>query len=231
MIRLIPNDRGDIVGRAALMPTVLLNNAEGVLAAGGLRIMNYPNWAGILLGEVSKIDRRNGETHLSPRATAAWITVQVGLVHAAKLDPEEKARFADLALRYGASIDDLPIAKVKGSWVNSIEFARELNTLDQLVLEIGHLHYDGNIDNVPKWEFDQYFKPSDDIVFLPFLWDFMRGNLRSSPIGTYTLGICENIWGGYEEQNEDDRLVWHVHREEIRRQITVYRKPRLDKSQ
>jgi hypothetical protein len=56
--------------------------------------MNYPNWEGVLLGEVSKIDRRSGETYLSPRATAQWVSVQVGLVRAAKLDPEEKARFA-----------------------------------------------------------------------------------------------------------------------------------------
>jgi hypothetical protein len=223
MIREIRNDQGKIVGRGALFPGLYLSGNDGVLVSGGLRISGYPNWIGVLLGDVSKTDRQVGRTYLSEKATAEWASSQVRSVRRAKLDAEEKARFANLALEYGTSVEGLPIAKVKGNWLSTASLFKELNNMTEIVLIHGGITYDDDIDGVLKWEFEQYFKPRDELVFLPNLRGAF-GKPDGSMLGSYVQALCDHAWGRCEQYEEEDRLVGYVDEVEIRRTITVFSK-------
>ena len=139
------------------------------------------------------------------------------------MDPEEKARFADVALRYGASIEGLPIAKMRGHWLPTTSLSKQLRNLTETVFINGNVLYDDDVDNVLKWEFEKNFKPKDDLLFLPFLRSSFQ-KPEASNLGKYVLLLCEIAWGRCESLEEEDRLVGHVNGVEIRRDVTVFRK-------
>jgi hypothetical protein len=32
---------------------------------------------------------------------------------------------------------------------------------------VGEIEYDGDVDDMPKWAFERYFKPADNLIVLP----------------------------------------------------------------
>lgn len=174
------------------------------------------------MGDVSKIDRQAGRTRLSAEATALWASRQVRSVRRAKLDPEEKARFANLVLEYGGSIKGLPIARMNGDWSTTTTILKALHNIIEVVLINGHV-FDADLDHVLKWEFEQHFTPNDDLIVLPYLYHSFQ-EPDASYLGKYLLRLCKSAWGNCEQCEENDRLVGHVNCEEIRRDTKVFRK-------
>lgn len=218
MVRIIRDDSGQIVGRGAFQAPKLFILGEGVLVAGGLRVMSWSNWVGIVIGDVSKIDRASGQSRMTERATRQFINDQVPLVEASALGDEEKARFADLTLQYGGSIGSLPIARLSDKWVNSLEFLEYLKNIRQFVLINGEITYNDDADAILKWDFNLYFKPAGDLVCLPRIH---LGHEQSSALGSYVLELCRVAWSDFSQRKEFERVVGTVHGQEITRSVTL----------
>ena len=145
-----------------------------------------------------------------------------------------QALCAEICLECGASISRLPIAEWAGVWLNSDQLRSQLNQMHEIALFVGAVQYEDGED-VPKWVFEQQFKYSNDVLFVPDLYEpigaperrtWLEPPLRRrSHLKQLILSIMTQVWGGYERWIDDERVIGEAGHTDVVRYVDVYCKP------
>jgi hypothetical protein len=106
--------------------------------------------------------------------------------------------------------------------------------MNEIALFVGDVEYEDNED-VSKWAFEQEFEFSDDILFVPDLYEPIgaperRSWLeppvrRQSYLKQLVLYIIRRVWGGYERGVDSERVIGEVRLEEIVRTVDIFCRP------
>lgn len=130
---------GDVIGRAAVIPTDLYIDF-GAVVDGGLRVCSISKIGGILQGSTVTAARNVAIPTVDPQALAEWASGQQGLLlkyegdNAADVDLSDLAEAADVIARCGGIIGPLPVAESADGWL-SVDDIREWDPMpDEVVL-------------------------------------------------------------------------------------------------
>lgn len=227
LVRPIIGADNALVGRAALWPTTW--HHAGILVAGGLRVQTVPHIVGIMMGEVQIAARNQGRMLATPMAIQTWVSEQAKLIETSNLSEQRKAMSAEIILECGGAIGNLPIAQRGGTWFTVEELRDLIHNERRLLIQVGEIDYE-DYDPVGRDIFNGHFTPSKELLFFPALSDLLLNtenrNNRRRP--SYLLGFFEDllhqIWGNFEEFEEDDYIVGTAWGSEITRSITTYQR-------
>lgn len=111
---------GDWLGRACILPT---SYAPGVIIVGGLRTYENINLRGVLLGSPTTASRMSAAASVSRAELARWSSEQSSRVASYIHSPAQQAECAMQIAALGGSVENLPIALLGGSWLNTEEVA------------------------------------------------------------------------------------------------------------
>jgi hypothetical protein len=167
-------------------------------------------------------------------ALSKWAVEQATLIETSGMSTDCQALCAEICLECGATISSLPIAEWAGVWLNSDQLRNRLNQMNEIALFVGDVHYEDHED-VPRWVFEQQFKYSKDVLFIPDLYEpigaperrtwLERPLRRRSRLKQLILSIMTQVWGGYERWIDDERVIGEAGHTDIVRSVDVYCKP------
>ena len=235
LIREITAPSGEVFGRAALWPsTSTADERPGALAVSGLRITGIPHILGVVSGSATTAARDLGAMRVPAAALSKWAAEQATLIETSGMSKDCQALCAEICLECGASISRLPIAVWAGVWLNSDQLRSQLNQMHEIALFVGAVQYEDGED-VPKWVFEQQFKYSNDVLFVPDLYEpigaperrtWLEPPLRRrSHLKQLILSIMTQVWGGYERWIDDERVIGEAGHTDVVRYVDVYCKP------
>jgi hypothetical protein len=220
---------GAVFGRAALWPSTI-NERPGALTVGGLRVTGISHILGVVSGDATTAARDLGSMQVPAEALSKWAAEQATLIKTSEISEDRQALCAEICLECGASVFGLPIARWGGIWLNPDQLGVQLYQMNEIALFVGDVEYEDNED-VPKWAFEQEFEFSDDILFIPDLYEPIgapeqRSWLeppvhRQSYLKQLVLYIIRQVWGGYERGIDSERVIGEVRLEEIVRTVDV----------
>lgn len=213
---------GQVVGRAALYPSPYMWAERGALVFGGLRVSGVRHFLGVVPGDVATAARNTGDVLLEVEALSKWANEQVRLIESSDLSAEHKTICAEIALESGATVLGLPVAKWGGVWLSSDELRSRFTHEDEVPIYLGDVVHGAN-DPVPRYVFEREFEPIDDILFISLLEPFHS----TSHLKNHVLAILRQVWGGYEEHDDHDRVVGRANGEEITRSVEVLWRPKV----
>jgi Histidine kinase-, DNA gyrase B-, and HSP90-like ATPase len=221
-IRPLATSEGQVIGRAALYPSTWIGSWRGAVVCGGLRVRGVEHFLGVVPGHVSTVARDRGRVLLPAQTLAKWATEQVQLIQSSNLSAEHATLCAEIALGNGGSILGLPVARWAGVWLNSEELHARFAREHEVSIYLGEVTYH-DYDPVPRHVFEREFEPSDDILFISVLETLSR---HTSHLKHHLSAILRQIWGGYSEHDEHDRVVGRANGEDITRKVEVFRRPK-----
>jgi hypothetical protein len=232
LMREITSLDGAVFGRAALSPSTSTAQARsGALTVGGLRVMGIPHILGVVSGNATTAARDQGSIQVPPNALSEWAAEQAKLIEASGMSMENQALCAEVCLECGAWISGLPIARWGGVWLNCQQLGAQLLQMNEIALFVGGVEYEDSED-VPKWVFEQQFRFSNDILFIPALsepigaperryWLEPPVHRRSS-LQQFVLLIITQVWGGYESWLDSERVIGEAGLTDIVRMVEVF---------
>jgi hypothetical protein len=233
LMREISSMDGAVFGRAALWPSTI-NERPGALTVGGLRVTGISHILGVVSGDATTAARDLGSMRVPAEALSKWAAEQATLIKTSEISEDRQALCAEICLECGASVFGLPIARWGGIWLNPDQLGVQLYQMNEIALFVGDIEYEDNED-VPKWAFEQEFEFSDDILFIPDLYEPIgapeqRSWLeppvhRQSYLKQLVLYIIRQVWGGYERGIDSERVIGEVRLEEIVRTVDVFCRP------
>ncbi len=116
----ILSSSGDWLGRVCVLPS---SYAPGVITVGGLRTSEIINLRGVLLGSPTTVSRMNATAFVSQAELTRWSSEQSRRITSYVRNPAQQAECAMQIAALGGDIGDLPIALLKGSWMNTDQVA------------------------------------------------------------------------------------------------------------
>jgi hypothetical protein len=234
LMREITSLDGAVFGRAALWPSTSTAQARsGALTVGGLRVMGIPHILGVVSGNATTAARDQGSIQVPPNALSEWAAEQAKLIEASGMSMENQALCAEVCLECGAWISGLPIARWGGVWLNCQQLGAQLLQMNEIALFVGGVEYEDSED-VPKWVFEQQFRFSNDILFIPALsepigaperWWLERPVHRRSSLQQFVLLIITQVWGGYESWLDSERVIGEAGLTDIVRMVEIFCRP------
>lgn len=234
-MRVLTDDAGNIFGRAMIETSRFGSNNTGCITVGGLRATKIDIIRGVLIGRENTASRNDASPLASPAVAATWATDQANLISAAALTGEDKARGAQVVLRFGGDIGELPIIQTGGHWMNAHEFSVGLKSLDTIhVYDRGTVEYDEDKDDVHPRDFSSNFEPENSICFVPndmpgYYWpntQKLLGNFVKEGAPKGLFDVIENIirqeFGPGVTEYQLEMTVGEVNGDEITRPVWVY---------
>lgn len=229
LIRPIYGEENTVVGRCAIWPATSYWRHTGVLTSGGLRVESFPHLLGLVTGDVSNAARSAGKTRISSEALCNWAAQQAVLLQGTNLDDESKALSAEIVLRCGAEIGELPIVRLGTIWANRSGLAELLSKRKEAIVYVGEVEHEDD-DDIGRTYFHAAFESSKDVFFIPKLSLTFETRKSKSEFGFLSGGsrllreferVVTELWG--EQDSYDDlRPVGDVGHAEILRPVNVY---------
>jgi hypothetical protein len=188
-----------------------------------------PHLLGIVTGgEVDTAARDQGRLTVPPDAFVTWVTEQGRLFEEAALSAEQKAVGAEIILKCGGTIGNLPVAFSGNMWLTLEELRPLIASQQEIAVHVGEITHEAD-DAVGMNVFDNEFKPLQDLIIIPKLSkDFMhpvrfgRDGLRTSLLLSAFEDLLQNVWGGFEEFEDYGYPVGSVGGEDIIRPVNIY---------
>lgn len=241
IMRPIAGESGKLYGRAFIKPEKWYSG--GWVTISGLRAQRLFNIEGVLMGEAVTATRDTARPIATKDALAVWATEQARLIAKGITDREQQALSAEVVLECGGDICDLAVIKWCDEWLTSTEFATRLRDVDELLVSFdGDFVYDEDQDEVHPREFKQNFVLNDNVaIVLKHDGTIIRSRTTSWPrslTGTPYVGesnvatsirkIASSVWGDNCYKGWDTRKVGTVDGTDIERDVTVFRRFRLE---
>lgn len=184
---------------------------------------------GILTGgEVETAARDRGGVTMPSDALAAWASEQCKLLEEADLPPEQKAQSAEIIVQCGGTIGTLPVAFSGTVWLNLEELRPLIASKQKIPVYMGKITYEEDTDPVGRMEFDNEFKPSQELIIVPELSEvfiypvLFRPNHGPSCLLDVFEDLLRTVWGGFEESEDYEYRVGSIWGVEILRLVTIY---------
>lgn len=118
-----------LVGRACVIPDV-----RGCISIGGFRSRTPVGIAGLLLGESVRVSRDKANLLSMRKELKRWATEQAKLVPSLTNKPEQRAECAHIIGVLGGETGSLPVAKVRGRWVDFETLSRWARPKESIIL-------------------------------------------------------------------------------------------------
>jgi hypothetical protein len=233
LMRPLLGSAGTPYGRAALWPSDHSWDHRGALISGGFRIRGVPHVAGLLAGEVTTAARHEGEPALPLEAISVWAEEQARLIEASAIDDEQKALCADIAVRFGADVGQLPIVRYQGAYLTTAQAIDQIRDKSEIIVHIGMVEHE-NDDDVGISTFDSQFKHSRSVFFLPRvdrrgLASFQGSDEKKSPtLWDFFVSAVKSIWGEVDIDDTNIMPVGEVDGQDILRAVDVLRRSEAD---
>jgi hypothetical protein len=219
-IRKVKDQSGAVFGRASIWPSF---RSFGALTTKGLRMRSLGNVVGFMDGDATVVSRSEGVLLVPEIALAEWATEQATLVAQDAIDEEFKAKCAEIVLRCGGTIFDLPVVLWDEMWLHTADLRSKLKNKDKVTLHRGDVTHETD-DPISKWEFESNFKLSKEIILIPELPRFVADYLPEvSSLKDHLLGVLIEVWGEYDEENEVMTVGFAGH-EEITRWVDLFQR-------
>ena len=137
-LRLIWDDRGNIIGRAC----IAVNNSgnfnyvslQGGVTVGGLFACSLTGIAGILLGNIQNTARDDAVPLANSGVISEWASEQATLVPLLYSEPDMQMKCAQIIRMLGGDTGSLPIGYYQDKWVSYFDISKERNLPDELYL-------------------------------------------------------------------------------------------------
>jgi len=160
-------------------------------------------------------------------AFAVWAIEQGRLLEETASSAKQKAVGAEIILKCGGTIGNLPVAYSFYTWLTLEELRPLIASKLHIAVHVGEITYD-DTDPVTRNDFDTQFTPSQDLIIVPMLSeDFMHPvrfgrDLRTSSLLSVFKDLLQNVWGVFEASEDDEYVVGSACGEEIIRSVTIY---------
>jgi hypothetical protein len=166
-LRLLCDDQGEIVGRAACIAFQQAYKADatglyGAVTVGGLKACNLQGIVGILPGRSLRASRDTATPLVNNIVLSKWASEQAEILMQICDDPEmlyESAKFVRLCL---GSTNGLPVARHRGSWVTAEQIAEMALPPDVAIL-VHNYSIEQELKHVKSYDLD-------DSVFVTETW-------------------------------------------------------------
>lgn len=130
-LQLVRDEKGTIVGRIAISPSVQagrfrggrLTILPGVVTVGGLRACSLSGIAGILVGVPQRAARDVAIPSVPEEVLAQWAAPQSTLVREVVREPESQAECASVVRACGGQTHDLAVALSNRGWLTATDIA------------------------------------------------------------------------------------------------------------
>jgi hypothetical protein len=234
-------DNGEVVGRACVSSRF----SSGVVTVGGLKASMLSGITGILVGKPERAARDAAQPIISKEALSKWADEQSKLIPTIYKDPKEQAECAEVIVRCGGDVSNLPVAQLGGEWVSYQDILDKKDLPDEIYIDISYRAV--NMENLSSWLYlPHVIKPyhrSTTILqnsiysnwpsVLFYDNDGKHDWMRFSSIGTVMRAIAK-VWGVAEEiiveqyrdeNNHSTKIVSYIGSEEWTAPVTILRKP------
>lgn len=238
-MRPVSGEDNKIYGRAYISPSrYYFSSPDGWVTVSGLRASKVRNLGGVLLGEATTAARNSALPIVTKEALSAWATHQAELIASSVKDEEQQALSAEVVLECGGDIGDLKIARWGGEWLSVNELEKKISSESEIFIHFeGEFEYDEDADSVHPKEFHSDFDVSDNVIIVlrhdggvlsagNNSWPrTITGQKKPSDsnVAMHIRSAIQRIWGGFEE-NEEDQVVGFVFGYDITRAVAVFRR-------
>ncbi|MBF2715463.1 ATP-binding protein [Agrobacterium vitis] len=229
LMRPIRDTSGNVIGRAAIWPSIGYSKQSGVLVSGGFRIQSVSHLAGVLLGEVQTAARSSGTAIIDNAEIKEWAAEQSNLILKCDISDERRALMAEVILELGGDINRLPIVQRDGKWYNEIQLAKLFRSLDEVTFHLGDVIYDDD-DDTSSSAFENNFEIDDQVFFIPTLSNNFGvsrsrvGRNRRSQLESIFVKTLAKSWKIEATVSEDWTVVGKVGYTDILRHTTTFAK-------
>jgi hypothetical protein len=236
LITSVVGDDGTVFGRG-FINALAWGSPLGWVTVSGLRASRMRNLEGVLVGEAMTATRNAASPSVGATVLARWASEQDRLIAGTVADEERQARSAEVVLECGGDIDALKIVKWGADWLDAAELEERLRSSVELVVTFaGEFDYDEEIDGVHPKDFREGFEQADDVAIVlqhegailrEINWPNVltgRTKPKNSNVAGFVRSIVARVWGEGLEELQERRGVGKVGFEDIRRQVTVFRR-------
>jgi hypothetical protein len=244
-LRALVDEKGKMHGRACIVGVEdsYFKETPGVCTVGGFRATGLSKIAGVLFGNTDTVRRDQAIPTVPGKTLLEWASEQAKLISGAALPQRQKLKAAAIILQCRGSIGPLPIATRNGQYLSYDELQCVLKS-EQEVIVYGdeRVSYDEDKDACHPKEFEGSFETEERIFYVWNLnsavltigdkkWpqDFLEVSNPPFP-STLTEQFERAIiatWGTDYETCDEERPVGQVNGDDILRDVTVYRRPKL----
>lgn len=233
-LRTITDPSGEVYGRAAISSDSTGSTTTGCITVGGLRAAPLTYFEGLLAGRESTASRNDAIATVPPELLATWASEQARLISLTSAYDYAKARMAKVVLRCGGDLADLPVARWSGKWLSKDELAARVMQRSKIYVYDEHeVIYDSDDDEVHPREFEENFRESKTVLFLPddilddrtLDWDKSLPLLDESKPHDFEAilrQVLEDVWASYSEDEWVYHSVGSVGEIKITRAVTVF---------
>lgn len=232
-LRTLVGQDGEIFGRAAISYDSTGISASGCITVGGLRARVLEYFEGVLVGKESTASRNDATAIVPPDILSAWASEQAELIAASSTYDYAKCVMAQVVLRCGGAIGNLPVARWAGNWMSQDELKNKIATRSTIyVYNEDEVTYDADYDDVHPREFESGFAESRTVLFVPSDILELRENWsRSLPVieddkpadfEDVLRLVLEETWGYYNEESWVHHAVGTVSGTKIMRDVSVF---------
>jgi hypothetical protein len=227
LMRPILDQRGHLVGRAAIFPTSEYTQSA-VATVGGMTAAGILNLSGVLQAEATTVARNEASVLIDIRNLRNWATEQAELIKKEKREPLFESRVAEVVLECGGDPKNLVIGKFGDSWLSSKSVIKLLRKLNEIVVHFGEIQHEDE-DGIPRSLLEAEFKQSREILVIP-QHDGRIRTVRARSTMNYDYRTAEylvqswfidalyNLWKEVDEE-EDSVIVGTVNGAEVVRTV------------
>lgn len=199
----IQDSQGELVGRAAICPERF--SSPGVVTAGGLFAARMRGFAGLLVGDPTRISRDEASTRANEEQLEHWARRQAESLLASKDFSDQEKSSASLPLvSHGASVTGFPLFQHGGQYYTAAELLKLFRSLehDELLLcTRDSLDYEADEDeDIAKYDFTHFLEPAENLVLYP-----ERYHLPGESSKNYWHAVVELLQDVGFELEEDGR--------------------------
>jgi hypothetical protein len=239
-VRPLVGSDGTVHGRACIAAAQNYSwvPGGGVIAVGGFAATRLNGLGGILVGSPQTAARDSAVPTVPADVLSSWATQQAELLADSPLSGGEKLKIAGFVLQCGGEIGRLPVALRGGDYLNADEVRALLRDSDRIELFNGmEVEYDEDSDSCHPRDFKDNFRPDPEIFFVDSLPQPMA-TVHGQPWPKCVIGddnlfsyedifmqLVEEMWGGIEEDADDDVVGTVDMHDEIKRPIVILRRP------
>lgn len=239
-MRTLQDDSGNVYGRALLETDSLGSNGLGCLTIGGLRSSSLDFFRGVVAGNEQTASRNTALLDVPYDVMLSWLDEQVDLICSAKIRGASKALAAQVVLRLGGDIKELPIIRQDGEWLSESEFRTLLSKTEEILVRFkDDVTYDEDWDDVHPREFSDHFEENSLVFFVPnslpgyrdrggqdfILREYFDNHQSSNNVFTLAAliqSIVVDVWGDTFDEYTESRTVGEVLGTDIEREIEVF---------